>query len=29
MIAVCAVVTLLVGVFPTPLVGWLSALELM
>jgi NADH-quinone oxidoreductase subunit N len=29
MIAVCVIVTLVVGVYPTPLVGWLSALELM
>jgi NADH-quinone oxidoreductase subunit N len=28
-IAVCAIVTLIFGVYPTPLVGWLSALELM
>jgi NADH-quinone oxidoreductase subunit N len=28
MIAVCAVVTLVVGVYPTPLVGWLKALQL-
>jgi NADH-quinone oxidoreductase subunit N len=28
-IAICAVLTLLVGVYPTPIVGWLSVLELM
>jgi len=28
-IAVCAIATLIFGVYPTPLVGWLSALELM
>jgi NADH-quinone oxidoreductase subunit N len=29
MIGVCAILTLIFGVYPTPLVGWLSALELM
>jgi NADH-quinone oxidoreductase subunit N len=29
MIAVCAVVTLVIGVYPTPVVQWLSALQLM
>ena len=29
MIAVCAVVTLVIGIYPTPVVQWLSALQLM